>query len=259
MKQVIGAVVTAVALTGTAFAQDVLTLRAEGPQIGVRVTDEDGVVIAEVSPNTPASEADLKPGDVVVEFDGERIRSASQFTRVVSETPPRKRVTMVVIRNGTRQSVSVTPRFRDNAGPLALWNQRDFDGALRRFRDNPNLNFRVEPRGGTPRIFGLAAEPQRLGVEVSPLSDQLAQYFGVKGGALVSSVDAGTPAAQAGLRSGDVITSINGEAVATPADVSARVRGAAEGATLELRVMRDRKELTLKAVLPSTSPRPGRI
>jgi len=47
----------------------------------------------------------------------------------------------------------------------------------------------------------------------------------------------------------DVITAINGETVADPSDVVARVRGAAEGATLEFRVTRDKKELTLKAVL----------
>ena len=49
-----------------------------------------------------------------------------------------------------------------------------------------------------------------MGVSVGPLSDQLATYFGVKEGVLVSEVSSGTPAATAGIRAGDVITAVNG-------------------------------------------------
>ncbi len=257
MRKVIGAVITAWALTtATAFAQDPLILRAAGSQIGVSIANGDaGVVVNSVNSGSPADRAGFKPGDVLIEFDGQAVRSAQQFTRVVAETRPNRAVTAIVQRDGARQTLTVTPE----AAGAGLPSVQPF-----------NLdNFRDRLRQSTPRVApdvrrfflepGTASAPRRLGVEVTGLSDQLAAYFGVKGGALVSSVDAGTPAAAAGLQSGDVITAINGETVSGPSDLTARVRGAAEGATLEFRVTRDRKDLSLKAVLPSAAPRPGRI
>ena len=258
MKKVIVGVITVWALASTAFAQDPLILRAAGSQIGVSIADGDaGVVVNVVNAGSPAERAGFRPGDVIVEFDTQAVRSAQQLTRVVAETRPDKPVTAIVQRNGTRQTLTVTPEVA-RAGSSAL---RPFslDGQLAdKLR---GFNFESRTPDGVRRFLepGIASSPRRLGVEVAGLSDQLAAYFGVKGGALISSVDAGTPAAAAGLRSGDVITAINGETVSDPSDVTARVRGAAEGATLELRVTRDKKELTLKAVLPSAPSRPGRI
>ena len=54
-----------------------------------------------------------------------------------------------------------------------------------------------------------------LGVTVSPLTDQLASYFGVKQGVLVSAVTSDSPAAGAGVRAGDVITAVNGQTVSS--------------------------------------------
>jgi S1-C subfamily serine protease len=257
MKRVIVGVVTVWALASTAFAQDPLILRAAGSQIGVSISDGDaGVVVNVVNVGSPAERAGFKSGDVVVEFDGQAVRSAQQFTRVVAETRPDKAVTAIVRRNGARQTLTVTPEVARAGSALRPFG---LDGQLAdKLR---GFNSESRPPDGVRRFLepGIASSPRRLGVEVAGLSDQLAAYFGVKGGALVSSVDAGTPAAAAGLQSGDVITAINGETVSDPSDVSARVRGAAEGATLEFRVTRDKKELTLKAVLPSAASRPGRV
>ena len=80
------------------------------------------------------------------------------------------------------------------------------------------------------------------------MSDQLAGYFGVKGGALVASVGANTPAADAGLKAGDVITAIDGRGVATAADIAEALRGARAGDGVDVSVTRDRKPLMLKVV-----------
>src|SRR5918996_436858 len=66
----------------------------------------------------------------------------------------------------------------------------------------------------------------RLGAQLSPLTDQLAEYFGAKQGVLVSSVDSESVAAKAGLKAGDVITSINGQSVEAPRDVAEELRSA---------------------------------
>src|SRR4030095_14238398 len=80
---------------------DGLVLEGPGSTIGVTVRElsaddalrakvqaSDGVLVDSVRESTPASRAGLKNGDVVVEFDGERPRSARQLTRLVRETPP---------------------------------------------------------------------------------------------------------------------------------------------------------------------------
>jgi S1-C subfamily serine protease len=84
------------------------------------------------------------------------------------------------------------------------------------------------------------------------LGDQLADYFGVKGGALVASVGANTPAADAGLKAGDVITAIDGRSVTTAADIAAALREARAGEGVDISVTRDRKPLMLKVM-------PGRL
>jgi S1-C subfamily serine protease len=114
-------IVPAVGAQGPAYRfPDVTTLVGPGSSIGVRVrelTNEEaqaasaasGVSIEEVLPGTPAERAGLKRGDVVVEFDGERVRSVRGFTRLVAETPPRRTVKAVVWRDGLRRTVDVTP------------------------------------------------------------------------------------------------------------------------------------------------------
>src|SRR5947209_15962487 len=81
--------------------RDLTFLAGRGVEIGVSVRDVDasdkargGVVIEEVRPDSPAEHAGLKASDVVVEFDGEAVRSARQFTRLVQETAPRRPVRM---------------------------------------------------------------------------------------------------------------------------------------------------------------------
>ena len=87
---------------------DLLTLVGPGSSIGITVRDSDsGVVVQGTRDGTPASRAGLKEGDIVTEFDGERARSAAQFTRLVRETAPGRTVKMTVLRNGTPTTVEI--------------------------------------------------------------------------------------------------------------------------------------------------------
>ncbi len=257
MRGMVIVLVAAVVLTGTAYAQraDVLELRGAGSQIGVTIRDGgDGVAIGDVRAGTPAERAGFKAGDVVVSFDGEAVRSARQLQRLVEETPPGKAVSAVVTRDGARQTLTVTPE----RGRVTDFGRQLPDRFAELRRRLPELNADVRQRLRERRfdVDGLAgrrpsalAAPRRLGVELIPLAGELAQYFGVKAGTLVSSVDGDSPAARAGIKAGDVITAVDGQPVERPADVMDRVRRAADGASLELRVTREKQELTLKAAL----------
>jgi membrane-associated protease RseP (regulator of RpoE activity) len=95
----------------------------------------------------------------------------------------------------------------------------------------------------------------RLGITVDDLSAQLAEYFGTKEGVLVTSVQDGSAGAKAGLRAGDVITSVNGSAVDDPADLRRRLQNVGEGEEFTIAVMRDKKPQTLKGKLEQTTQR----
>lgn len=248
------AVVAAVSVA----AQDRRDLRvfgAGGSQLGVRVSDTaTGVRVDEVEASSPAEKAGIREGDMVVEFDGERVRSALQLTRLVRETPDGRSVPVAVMRDGKRQALQATPEagrsfaFDDDA-------MRELERGLRQLP----REYRVVPpiyRYEQPRRFEFRDRDMvpflgsrgRLGVTVQSLTPELEEYFGAtNGGALVSSVAQDSAAAKAGLKAGDVITSINGRQVADSDDLMRELRNVTGEITIVL--VRDKKELTLKATI----------
>jgi serine protease Do len=264
------AVVAVVALTvvllpaGRASAQapGVLTLEGPGSSIGMTVreaTAEDaaaaklagpeGVVVESVRAGSPAERAGFRNGDIVIEFDRERVRGVRHFTRAVRETPPRRTVSAVVVRGTSRQTLEVVPEVTGD------FTTEFRDGLRFRLRDGDQLrhfNFDFNPDQFLRR--GVIGRPA-LGVTLTPLTSQLADYFGVKEGVLVSAVEGGSPAADAGVRAGDVITAVNGRSVATSGDVTLALRQA-EAGSVDISITREKKQLMLKATLPNARPQP---
>jgi S1-C subfamily serine protease len=210
------------------------------------------VLIEEVEAESPAQKAGIRKGDVIVEFDGERVRSARHFARLVQETADGRRVKATLVRDGARQTIDVAPERATRAmHDLMLppnWGEdleREIERGMRALPRNFAFDFNwnypdvsVWPRG-------------RLGAQLTPLTDQLAEYFGAKDGVLVTSVDSESLAAKAGLKAGDVITTINGRTVENRHDVAQELREAtADGKEVEIGVLRDKKSLTLKAQVP---------
>lgn len=235
----------------------------DGAQLGVSVSDTaNGVRVDTVHPGTPAEKAGFREGDVVVEFDGERVRSAMQLTRLVRETPEGRPVAVAVMRDGKRQALQATPEYRE-LGPgvpepglllrqLPRFNY-EYNDRPRRFEYR--LPERFEFRGPEMAVPFMGPRP-RLGVTLQSLTPDLEEYFGAKnGGALVSSVAPNSAAAKAGIKAGDVIVSIDGRRVADANDLSRELR-ALKG-DVAIVVLRDRKELTLKANL-ADEPRSAR-
>lgn len=222
-----------------------------------KLAGQAGAVVTEVAKESAAEKAGVKTGDVVTSFDGERVRSARQLERLVSETPAGRTVKMAVQRAGAGVTVDVTPeaprtaQFFGPGGEEGLrWRQRaPGPGAEPGVRVEP---FRFEMPagrfdfGGEGFPFMAGAMRGRLGVRVQDLSDDLAGYFGVKSGVLVSGVEADAPAAKAGVKAGDVITAVNGTAIEDPAELRREVAKVEDGKTAELSVTRDKKALTLK-------------
>jgi serine protease Do len=215
-----------------------------------------GAIVNDVRPSTPAEKAGVREGDVVVEFDGERIRSAAQFGRLVRETPAGRPVKMVVVRNGQNTTVDITPEgrrtFESAIGDIA-------PGIAEAVGDKMSLLGRqLDMKLGDLDMMAGTLRRGRLGVTLQELTPQLADYFGTKDGALVTSVVDHSPAASAGLKAGDIITAVDERSVDSVSDVTMAVARAREDA-VSIKVVRDKKELTLKAKLEPAEFRKKRL
>jgi serine protease Do len=236
---------------------------ARGGYIGVTVHDPDstdakdpktGVVIEQVTPNSPADKAGMKVGDAITEFDGERVRSTLQFSRLVRETPSGRAVPVTLSRGGQRVAVTVTP---DRSAFGDDFSMRLFDTPRARLAIPPT----PPPAPRAPRspafaspafpldLIGRGRSTGRLGITMEDLDTQLAEYFGVKEGVLVKSVAEDSSGSKAGLKAGDVITAINGRHVYDSSDIARALDRVESSGEFTLEVTRDRKTQTLKGKL----------
>jgi len=205
----------------------------------LKLKEDYGVEITRVEENSPAEKAGLKPGDVVTEYNGQRVEGMEQFGRLVRETPPGREVKLTVSRNGASQTLTAVlgsrrSRFAVNIPPIT-------------FPDFP-------PMPDIPQFY-TGARSARLGVEAETLGPQLAGYFGVKDGVLVRSVLDNTPAQKAGIKAGDVITKLDGMEVTAPGELSSAVRAANSKKTYSVELMRDHKPVTLTVTAEDRSER----
>ena len=286
-------------VTHSVQAEPLIAALGGGPRLGIRVRDlakedlakfklssQNGVAVEEVTKDSAAEKSGVKAGDVVVQFDGENVRSAAQLTRLVRETVAGRTVKMGVVRDGKRMDLDVAPAEAENVFDVAIAGETVPDlkrhleivperGQVYRFeRREPGLPLPPDaalrwrqrtplpvPEGDVLQWFGeggagnLAFMPGRgrLGVNVQDLTPELAAYFGVKDGLLVNSVQADSPAAKAGIKAGDVIGSVNGKAVVTPGELVKELAG--KDGEVTIGVTRDKKPLSLKAALePRKAP-----
>jgi serine protease Do len=256
-------------------APHVQVLLQEGPQIGVTIREvtqddvtrlklpsQEGAVVDGVNEDSPAEKAGIKPGDVIVEFDGQRVRSTRQLTRLVRETPAGRSVKIAVMRDGRRADVIVAPEER-SSGLIDEGRMRDLQGRLQNLERN--FRFELAPEGRLNQLppelppgtwlRGWSFGGGRLGITVEDLTEQLASYFGAKDGVLVRSVNDNSSAAKAGVKAGDVITSFNGEAVTSASGFSRMARNAKDGEEVTLGILRDHKSITLKVKPEGAPPR----
>ncbi len=202
----------------------------------LKLPGEYGVEITRVEPDSPAQRAGLKAGDAILEYNGQRVEGMEEFKRLVNETPVGREVKLDIVRNGAPQAIPLKVASRQPTVTMNM--QGGFPNAPGQFELHmPDI----------PRSF-MSWRSAALGIEAETLEGQLAQYFGVKQGVLVRSVMKGSAAEKAGMKAGDVITRIDDSDVATPADISSRIRSL-RGKQVPVVLMRDHKETTLSVTV----------
>lgn len=211
--------------------------------------DVRGVGVTEIVKDSPAEKAGLQKGDVILSFNGESVTSTRKLSRLVSESSADQNVRLTISRGGSEQEVSATLSKRPGTGMLNAKVREDFKQKIEQFKkDMPKFK-----NGDGTWVFSTGSY-RRIGIATQTLTKQLADYFGVSEGILVTSVNDNSPAAKAGLKAGDVITAVDGEKVSSPGDISRAIGKKQEG-SVTLTVVRDRN--TRSVVVTPEKPAPG--
>jgi len=183
------------------------------------VARDAGVVVQEVSDNSPAARAGVHRGDIITAFDGQRVHDVTGFRLRVADTPVEKHVAIDLLREGKPMSVGVTLANREV------------------------MLAQATGRAKTDKTTDGVADLQKaaaasMGVTVRELSARERELLGARAkGVVVTQVDDGSPADLAGISEGELIVEAGGRDIDNPADLGMAVR-AARATGRPMRVLR---------------------
>ncbi|MGD8377904.1 MAG: PDZ domain-containing protein [Acidobacteriota bacterium] len=188
----------------------------------------DGALIERVYDGTAAESAGLRRDDILIEFAGETVFDDDDLTRLIRSQRPGDSVEMVVLRDGERLTLHAE-----------LGSRADYEDAA--------------PSGWAAALesfFGGGRDHPRLGVHVMELNAQLAEYFEVSDqrGVLITQVVRRSPAEEAGIHAGDVVTRVAGSRVYGTGDISDALEGRA-GELVTVSLVRKGRPMELQVQL----------
>jgi serine protease Do len=172
--------------------------------------DKEGVLVSDVFKGSPAEKAGIERGDVIVEFDGKPVADSKDLPRIVASTAVGKTVNVRLLRNG--QEIERTVKVGE-----------------------------MEEKAET------AQQPSHksLGITVQQLTPEIARDLGLKqeSGVVVTGVEPGSAAADAGIQTGDVIREVNRKPVRDVEDFSQKIAQARNQDTILLLIQRGENSL----------------
>lgn len=189
-----------------------VTLQAVTPELaeGMHLPHTEGALIANVSEGGPADKAGIKQGDVVLDFDGKPIKEMRMLPRLVAEAPIGQKVPVTIFRKGEKRNVDVVLGELTESAEKAA-----------------NKPTGKSEQSGNKQTYDLSL----LGLELGKLDDAKRKELNLPQdlrGVLVTEVRPDGPAAEKGLSKGDVIVEVDQKEVASPEEVAARVKDAAD-------------------------------
>jgi serine protease Do len=190
-----------------------------------KLKSTDGALVGDVTPNGPADKAGIKRGDIIKDFNGKKIESSAQLRQVVAQADPGSTAKINLLRDGREMPVSVVLGERPR-----------------------NLAGRNDEEESTPE----EKTGEKLGLSIQTLTPEIAQQLSYRNeqGVLVSSVTAGSPADEAGLRRGDLIKEVNRTEVSTVQEFKRLVSRLQSGDSLALLVRRGQSTFYAAVQMP---------
>jgi serine protease Do len=186
---------------------------------GLGLADTKGVLIADILPGGPATGSELRAGAVIVTAAGQPMEDYKDLPKLIATTKAGTRIELEIMRDGKPQRVAVDVGSMPEGDLLA---------------------------SGSPAPSAQDTRG-RLGLYLAPLTPDVRREQGIEteSGVYISQVEPGSPAAQAGIEAGSLITMVGGQPVTAPEQVIAAVRQASQEsrASVVLRVEKDGKPL----------------
>lgn len=181
-----------------------------------------GALVARVTEKGPAEQAKIEPGDVILKFDGREVTEMRRLPRMVAETPVGKTVPVVIWRKGKEMTVQVKIGELEDTEQMAA----------------------AAPGGDRTPSGPPASTVETLGMSLATLTPELRERYEIDEktkGVVITKVDEGSPAAERGLRPGEVIVEVNQEPVSSPQQVVDKVKEAKSQGRRGVLVMVDRQ------------------
>jgi len=198
--------------------------------------DQDrGVFIADVVDDSPADYAGMRNRDVIISVDGKEVGDSDDLTDLLKDYEPGDSVTIKALRRNKEREFAIELGEED-------------DHSLTIIGNNGNVWTHFNNQ-----FFSSYGSNGYLGVSGSSMTDQLAEYFGVRYGVLIEEVEEDSPAEHAGLKAGDVITQVDDEQIDSPSDLVEIIGDHEDGDEVVVTVMRDRSEQKFTATLEEGS------
>jgi serine protease Do len=176
-----------------------------------KLSEPHGALVSGVKEGGPGAKGGIERGDIIVEFDGQKVSSSHELPTMVAATPIGKEVEVKVLREGKEKTLHVKiGEMPKGAG------------------ETPGEEEQNAPSG------------EKLGLMVAPVTPDVARGLGIEpgSGVLVRGVKSGTPAEEAGLRAGDVIVEVNRKPVKSVQDFTEMVDKVKPGESLLFLVRR---------------------
>ena len=203
---------------------------------------KEGVQITHVTEDSPADFADLEYNDIILEVNGSKLKSPTHLTRLIRKQKPGDKIALLVIHDGKEKKMNVELAEYDDD------------------KDHNVLSF--FSTGDHAFAYAFGKRPY-LGVYLQQLNEDLAEYFKVdeEDGVLITEVEEESPAEDAGIKPGDILTEIDNERVESPEDAMDILRDFEAGDEVEIGVLRSgsKKKFSVELDEPSSTIRSGNI
>lgn len=167
------------------------------------IDQRQGILVAQVQEDSPAEKGGIEQGDVILMLNGQKVDKVASFRNKIAMTTPGTEVSLKVLRDGKKKTLKV------EIGAM----ETDSEG----------------------RPVSSDALPE-LGMKLQKLTDELAEQFGYENsqGVLVTEVEAGSIAARAGIKRGDLIEEVNRKEVSDPAEIKQMIKNSKKKTVLLL-------------------------
>jgi len=213
----------------------------------LKLKDVRGAVVTLIDHDAPAAQVGLRVNDVLLEVNGQAVESAEAFGRMMREIPPGRKITLVVSRDGSTQTMTVQLVDRKKLD-TDIWNKLNSGSDI----SSPatGLGILGTGAGGDAPLPGgfhvpfIGNSSLKVGALVEPLTAQMADYLGVGNGLMVKQVARKSQAAVAGMKAFDVILKVGTDNIATVSDWDRAMR-ANQGKTVAVTILRDKKQQTV--------------